>query len=238
MSDVGRFRRVGLAGVAVAVAVLVAVVLAIAVATNGRDDDPDATPTSSPSASPSVDTADASVCGLDGFEETDTLDRAPETEWELVGTVAAPTDPLKTGPGIEEEGFRRCFERTAEGALFAAVNWFALSSDARNLSRLAELVEPGRGREAAIAAASSSTLNPSETRLQVAGFRINTYDGSEAVVDLAWTVTSEDNSLVSFPTALRWSEGDWKIVLTDEGLFPYAAAPISNLGGYTPWRGI
>jgi hypothetical protein len=236
-----RFRRPGFVVAAVVVGLLVLVALVIlGTSLAGGGGGPAVQPTAQPSGSaePTPDSADASVCGLEGFETTDTLTQAPSTEWELVGTVAAPTDPEGAGPGAKDGNFRSCYAHTAEGALFAAVNWFAMSSDARNLERLPDLVEPGKGRDAAIAAAATATAAPSETRLQVAGFKINSYDGREAVVDVAWTVTSGTGEVVSLPTVLHWVDGDWKIVLTDSGEFPYGPSQLSNLGGYQPWSGV
>lgn len=218
----------------IALAAIIVLVSSLARSSGG----PVATPTNKPSSTSTADAGDKSVCGLDGFETKSTLTVAPKNEWELVGTVAAPTEPTSAGPGVTDEGFRSCYAHTAEGALYAAVNWFALSSDARNIPKLPSLVEPGAGRDAAIAAATSSPTAPSDTRLQVAGFKINSYDGQEAVIDVAWTVTSKNGALVSLPTVLHWVGGDWKIVLTDKGIFPYASSPLENLGGYTPWAGV
>lgn len=235
------FRKRGFiaAAIVVGIIVLAAIIVLVTSVIRGGGE-PNAAPTSSATPTPtaSQDSADASVCGLEGFEEESTLTAAPENEWELVGTVAAPTDPDGAGPGVTDDGFRSCYAHTAEGALFSAVTWFALSSDARNISRLPELVEPGAGRDAAIAAANGATSAPSGTRLQVAGFKVNSYDGQEAVIDVAWTVTSEGGALVSLPTVLHWVDGDWKIVLTDSGDLPYTASPLANLGGYTPWAGV
>jgi hypothetical protein len=62
----------------------------------------------------------ASVCGLpaDG-QQIPAI--APETRWELVGTIAAPTDPKTIGPGIHQGKRRLCFAHSPTGALFAAV---------------------------------------------------------------------------------------------------------------------
>jgi hypothetical protein len=223
------------AAIVIGVIVLAAIVVLVTSLTGGE---PEIKPTGTPTATPTSSAADESICGLDGIETTSSLNGAPQNDWELVGTVAAPTEPEGAGPGVSADGFRSCYSHTAEGALYAAVNWFALSSDARNVAKLPELVEPGAGRDAAIAAAAGESLLPSETRLQVAGFKINSYDGQEAVVDVAWTVTSEGGALVSLPTVLHWVDGDWKIVLTDEGTFPYASSPLTSLGGYIPWAGV
>jgi hypothetical protein len=234
------FRKKGFIAAAIVVGViaLAAIIVLVTSVVGGSNGTPSPAPTSSPDSSPTAEPVeDPSVCGLEGFETENTLDAAPEATWELVGTVAAPTDPKGSGPGVVDDGFRSCYAHTAEGALYAAVNYIALASDSRNISRLAELVEPGAGRDAALEAATTSPT-ASTTRLQVAGFKVNSYDGQEAVIDVVWEVTSQNDALVSSPTVLHWVDGDWKLVLTDEGTPPFASSQIENLGGYIPWSGI
>lgn len=197
-------------------------------------------PVTKPTSSPSVPVAsgdEKSVCGLPGFETESSLKAAPDAKWELVGTVATPTDPKGAGPGAVSDGFRTCFSHTAEGALFAAINYVALASDSRNIPRIPDLIAPGKGKDAALAQATASPA-ASATRLQVAGFKVNSYSSSEATVDVVWSVTSQGNALVSFPTVLKWTGGDWKIVLNDDGQPPFAPTQLQSLGGYIPWAGV
>ncbi|ANP74867.1 hypothetical protein [Cryobacterium arcticum] len=233
------FRSRGFIAAAIVIGVIVLAAIVVLVGGLFRDDNDTASaPTATTTATPTVDEADVSICGLPGHDTENTLTAAPTNEWELVGTVAAPTDPNGAGPGVVDDGIRSCYSHTAKGALFAVVNYFALASDARNSSALFDLVEPGKGRDAAIAAQAAEPITSAGTRLQVAGFRINSYDGQEAVVDVAWSVTSQGGALVSFPMVMHWAEGDWKIVLTDEGTFPYTSSALTNLGGYLPWAGV
>ena len=231
------FRSKGFIVAAIVVgAIVLAAIIALVTSLGGGDNDADPTPAPSTSTSADPGSAEPSVCGLEGFEETSSLTTAPGNEWELVGTVAAPTDANGAGPGTIDDGFRSCYAHTAEGALFAAVNYVALASDSRNVPRLPELVEPGPGRDAALAAGGGG--GSASTRVQVAGFKINSYSADEAVVDIAWNVTSSGSALVSMPVVLHWVDGDWKIVLDDNGQPPFAASPLENLGGYIPWAGV
>ena len=195
---------------------------------------PVAKPTSTPSG-PVASGDDKSVCGLPGFETESSLTTAPNTKWELVGTVATPTDPKGAGPGLDDKGLRTCYAHTAEGALFAAVGYLAVGSDARNVPRLYELLADGPVRDQL--QATPSPGDPSSDRLQVAGFKVNAYSASEATIDVAWQVTSAGSQLVSFPTVLRWEHGDWKVVIDKNGP-PFAPSPLASLGGYTPWAGV
>lgn len=235
----GAFRRRGfvIAAIVVGAIVLLGVVAIIAsLLTGGNDEEPE--PTSAPTTSVSTEPADAdpSACGLEGYEETSSLDGPPSNDWELVGTVAAPVDPRGAGPGVvDDNGFRSCYAHTAEGALFAAVGYVAVGSDTRNVPRLFELLAAGPVRDQL--EASPAPGDASATRLQVAGFKINSYSPDEATVDVAWQVTSEGSALVSLPTVLTWEDGDWKVVIGESGP-PFAPSPLENLGGYTPWAGV
>ena len=195
---------------------------------------PVAKPTSTPSG-PVASGDDKSVCGLPGFETESSLTTAPNTKWELVGTVATPTDPKGAGPGLDDKGLRTCYAHTAEGALFAAVGYLAVGSDARNVPRLYALLADGPVRDQL--QATPSPGDPSSDRLQVAGFKVNAYSASEATIDVAWQVTSAGSQLVSCPTVLRWEHGDWKVVIDKNGP-PFAPSPLASLGGYTPWAGV
>lgn len=230
-------RRFILAAVIVGVVLLCAVILVVSSVLGGQAKptaDPSAQPTSSPSAS-SVNQKDRSVCGLPGFEESGTLTQAPKSKWELVGTVAAPTDPKGAGPGnAESSGFRSCYAHTPTGALYSAANILAMGSDSSLRHEVSDkLVVPGPGRDAALASEGSSS--ETTVRYQIAGFRLLSYDGSQAKVDIA--VNASTGQLVSFVESLQWSDGDWKVTLDKNGNMPIPPSPLQSLGGYIPWSG-
>src|SRR3954468_24900353 len=64
-------------------------------------------PSTNPPASTPTKDANASVCGLPAGDQQVPA-APPEAQWELVGTIAAPTEP-KTGPGIKDGHRRLCF---------------------------------------------------------------------------------------------------------------------------------
>ncbi|PZE63629.1 hypothetical protein [Curtobacterium sp. MCBD17_021] len=225
----------------IVVAIFLAVVLvgggiaAVTGAFSGGDETT-AEPTRAPSKTSGVPDGAASACGLKDYETSNTLDAAPEAKWELVGTVAAPTDAKGAGPGsTSSDGVRSCYSHTAEGALYAIVNYYAQATDARLVPHIADLVAPGKGKDAALKNAAGDSAGGSATRLQVAGFKVNNYSASEATIDVVWTVTSEDNTLVSMPMVMRWVDGDWKVEVTESGDFPFTASAVDSLGGYIPW---
>ena len=222
------------AAIVVGIIVLAAIIVLVTTLTRGTGNEADR-PTSAPttSALPSIAAADESVCGLKGFDKTNTLTTAPHPKWELVGTVAAPSDPNGAGPGKNNAGLRTCYAHTAEGALYMAANFIAMGTDAGLGPQLTALVAPGPGRDAL--EKKSDNPSTSSSRAQVAGYKIGGFTGEEVTVDLVMNYS--DGSLVSLPLKLTWVAGDWKVQLTDTGDFPLAPAKIENLGGYTPWSG-
>ncbi|MGO4188583.1 hypothetical protein [Pseudarthrobacter sp. TAF60_1] len=199
-----------------------------------------AEPSSTSSASPSASAAaGASVCGLPASSET-ALGTAPKTKWELVGKMAAPTDPKTFGPGVtDEDGCRSCFANSPTGALYAAANMIALgSSGTQDELKLAEnFLVPGPGRDAAIKAAKTrtSTAGSGETA-QVSGFLIKSYSPSEADVDLA--IKLPNGALAHSVLSLRWVAGDWKMKASDDGQIFNGVAQLSDLSGFILWSGV
>lgn len=217
-----------------AVALVGGGIAVVAGAFNGGDKNT-AAPTSAPSSGSALPASAASVCGLKGYEKTSSLTTAPKATWDLVGTVAVPK-PDSAGPGAtDSDGLRTCYSHTAKGALYAIVNYYAQSTDARLIPHLSDLVAPGKGKNAALAKDNGASDTPSSTRLQVAGFKVSNYTADEATIDVVWTVTSQQNALVSMPMVLKWVDGDWKIALTDSGELPFSASQVQSLGGYIPW---
>lgn len=176
-----------------------------------------------------------SVCGLPGYDKTATLTAAPAATWTVVGTMAAPSSGA-AGPGLTSNaGVRTCYAHNAEGALFAVANCWAMGSDARLAPlAIAATVAPGVGRDAAIAA----QIGQSNTGLsaQIAGFKILSYSGDNATIDTAFQLNN--GQLMSFAYAVIWVDGDWKLVLTDDGQPTFRPVVLQSLGGYIPWKGL
>jgi hypothetical protein len=230
------FARRGFIAAAIVVGVIVlAGVIVLVTSLTSPKGDPVVQPTNT--SGPVASGSDKSVCGLEGFEQESTLTEAPATDWELVGTVAAPTDPDGAGPGvIASDGFRSCYAHTAQGALYFTVNFLAIGTDATIRNQLVDLVQNGPGRNAAQEASENSTgESGSGIRAQIAGFKIGSYDGDSATIDLA--LNTSTGVLVSQPIKLVWEEGDWKMVYSDDGQLPLEPAQLQSLGGYIPWAG-
>lgn len=227
------------AAVLVAVIAVVGIVLAI---TNGGDDTtpPAAAPvqttsgaaTTTPSGSTDGDTD--SVCGLKGTKTSGRLSKAPDAEWDYQGTAAYPVSK-EHGPGrTDPTGYRYCYQRSPEGALFAASYAAIVGTDpAVAPAWINYIAAPGRYREALISS-SDSTSSSGDIRIRVAGFRVLAFTGDTAKVDVAMVVSTGGQALtMSAVYPLVWSDGDWKI--SSDTPEPGNVVGIPNLAGYIPW---
>ncbi|WP_225668879.1 hypothetical protein, partial [Arthrobacter sp. AET 35A] len=159
------FTRPGFIISAALVLALIAAVIVIAFIPRGGDE-PDAgstEPTSTETTSaPSATAAgvEESICGLPSSGET-ALGTAPESDWELVGTIAAPTSPEQHGPGVVSDEVRSCFSNDVTGALYAAVNIAALAGLGEEEKLYSELSVPSPAQQQALENASTSPANNS-----------------------------------------------------------------------------
>lgn len=230
--------------IASAAVILLIVVVGVVVTVlnlNQGDADPSPTSTSTPTtAAPSPDpTGDAggeSVCGLGGVELSGRLTSAPTAEWAYQGTVAYPTSD-EFGPGATDgSGFRYCFQRSPEGALFAASNALATGTDQTIAEPWIEyFLAPGTYR-AQILEESTGSASSTSARLRIAGFRLLSYDGEAARVDLAVRASADGSDItLSMIYDLVWSAGDWK--LSAESASPLDVATIPDVTGYVSFGG-
>lgn len=233
-------RRFIVAAVVVGFIALLGIGLAVSnLVAPSRSTERAAEPTSSSAGEPSSATssraAEASICGLSAEAETGTIERAPEAEWTLVGTVAAP-ESAQLGPGVREEsGYRHCFARTPEGAAFAAANFVAMgSAPSLALDVARGSVMPGAGRDALLGRG-RPTDSGGGTRIQIAGVRVLSYSARKAQIDVA--VRTSNGALGAQVFDLVWDGGDWKMEVTANGELLTQAAQIRDLGGYVLWSG-
>ena len=241
--------------------VLIVLVLfagAVVVTLNVLDDDskPSADPTETRSSTTAPDDAEASVCGLADVDLSGTLPAAPtDVEWEVDGLQVLPSSE-KNGPGQREaNGVRYCYARTPEGALLAAVHLSGAAglptrdhvltqSDAADWIK--RTIASGPGYDAALkrwpsrwAGITFDELSEVGGRAQVRGYRIATYDGSTALVDVAHVVTVDQDGSAQLRATrweLQWERGDWRARLAPDGSFPESTR-LPDMTGFVPWSG-
>ena len=200
--------------------------------------------TSGAEASGSTSSTSISVCGLpDG--ETRRIDgdiKAPEAEWKHQGQYSYPVSSLY-GPGkASVAGVRYCFQRSPEGALFAAANAVSQGSTRETSMAFAEyFLAKGETREAALKqmreerSRSSASSSSNSYALSISGFKMRSYDGDRARVEVAMDYkgtisTSHARAIYD----LVWEDGDWKWD-AGSGYNPAQVTQISSLTGYTLW---
>lgn len=81
---------------------------------------------------------------------------------------------------------------------------------------------------------SAPASSSSDTRLNIAGFRLLQYADDRATVDLGIRGSSAGTPVTgSFVYHLVWQDGDWK--LDTDATESFAFAVIPDLAGYVPW---
>lgn len=230
------FTRPGFILSAALVIALIAAVLVIAFLPNNDEPGTAAPSPSAPASTPVTPEGgtEESVCGLPGNDDT-ALGAAPESDWELLGTMAVPTAPETAGPGAVEEGLRSCFAQTPTGALYAATNILATGFYGDTATVYRELTADSPVRDAALEAIENGEAvgGGEAPKIQVAGFLFRSYTDDSAVVDLAFR--TEDGGLGSTSTALVWEDGDWKQELPQNGRS--SIQQIADLSDFIPWGG-
>ena len=239
------FTRPGFVAATVVIALIVVLGLVIVIVNMNRDDPDPAPPTSTsteptsaaPTSEPPEAVGGASVCGLPGEVLEGTLTAAPAAEWEYQGTVAYPTSD-EFGPGAtDDSGFRYCFQRSPEGALFAAANALATGTDQTLTAAWIDyFLAPGPYRAQLLDEEGSGSASSTSARLRIAGFRLLSYDGSSARVDLAVRASADGSDItLSMIYNLVWSDGDWKLSAESES--PLDVATIPDVAGYVNFGG-
>ncbi len=230
------FTRPGFITAALVVALVVVLGIVLAIVNAGRNPDPTSTtaPEATPTPAASSSSGDAeSICGLRGEELDGTVTTSPAADWQYVGTVAYPTSST-AGPGATDlaAGFGYCFQRSPEGALFAAAHALAVGFAPENRAWLEYVVAPGPFREELLTEGTGSSSEG--IRARIGGFRVLSYDGATARIDLAGEGSTPAGSMTfSVVYELTWHDGDWKIRADTATPFDFSSIP--NLAGYVTW---
>jgi Flp pilus assembly protein TadG len=134
---------------------------------------------------------------------------------------------------------RSGYAQTPQGAVLAAINGqtaLAVADDRAWPEVVNTVTAPGPGRDEFAAARAAVTVSgsvPADAAPKFVGFEVTDYssDPLSAGVSVAQTIGT-GTELFSYPVALQWISGDWRIVLptSEENI---DAVEIDNLDGYT-----
>lgn len=235
------FTRPGFLVAALLIAIIVIAGIVLGIRSMTREPTPEvapatdaATPSGLPLPTP-TESSDESVCGLGGEVLAGTVTIAPAAEWQYQGTISYPLSE-EFGPAeVSEEGVRSCFQRSPEGALFAAANGAVQASDAQTVGAwLDYFLAEGPNRDEFLES-SPGGGDTNGIRLRVAGFKVLNYDGDKATIDVGLSGSVEGQpSYLSGIFHLTWEDGDWKLDVQDP-LSPVDYATIPDLSGYIAW---
>lgn len=133
------------------------------------------------------------------------------TTWYPVGTMAAPSSPA-AGPTQA----RRCFARTPEGALYAAV------------TRLAE--------EAANTGLTQQAAAQGVTDIRFSGYRWQSYTPDKAIIVVRMAASNGvETRQAGRVLDVTWADNDWQVAPDDTDAAMSAAADPKRT--FTPWGG-
>lgn len=178
---------------------------------------------------------DASTCGLEPVELESGLSTAPETTWDYVGVIAMPS-VADQGPGqTSAEGLRTCYAHTPTGAVLAYANFLTQTNSADlRAAAFDYFTAQGPGRDAAVASAGELAAGGSD--LSIAGFRVLSYAGDEALVDVAVQVVAQGQTAFASSRAnLLWQDGDWRWLPAEDGSEEYEVVVIPSVADYIAW---
>lgn len=159
--------------------------------------------------------------------------------WELFQTVALPSSAA--GPRVRRGPICAGYDRSPEGALIAALQIstrrLVTPQDGWRQVNL-EQVMPSSGRDRFIRLrAQVGDEPPVGGAGQTAGFKFVSYTPEVAVIEIATRFPGRTTYQVTNLT-VRWSEGDWRLVLQPDGSDSSSASSTSSLGSFIPFSGV
>jgi hypothetical protein len=165
---------------------------------------------------------------------------APVVTWVQWQGVALPDGGHLYGPTTHDgPDAVMGFAHTPRGALIATVNYAYrafLSTDAGWRQSVADSLAGGPGAAVIYAKRKGCTTcdGPGPGVLQLASFRFQTYNDSLATIALSFS--SADTGLLQFTTYTAiWKDGDWKLILGDDGQPGIVVAPLLTQDGFVPF---
>lgn len=161
-------------------------------------------------APPPVSAAAESSCGLRGTQGV-AAEGATAATWEAVGAYSLPVSETD-GPGVRvPSGPWSCFARTPSGAVLAGlvISWRAAGAAENWQDVIRAQTLPGPGQDAALA----DGLGSPEL-VTVRGFDVAAYTEDRATIRYYLHTPAIDASCTE---DLTWSEGDWRLVLGEDG---------------------
>ncbi|WP_445395092.1 hypothetical protein ACSMX9_17875 [Streptomyces sp. LE64] len=175
-------------------------------------------------------------CRTDDGEQRKPERSPKDLYWKANGSNLVPVSK-GSGPLKFDGSVWYCFARTPTGAVFAA----HAIADHFGYAGWREVVErqvvPGPGRDAYVAArkkAKDKSPSDAAAGAAYAGFSVLSYNRREATVMLLVGAPGGDR-YGSLSVALRWQDGDWKVVPDEDGAVYGGGAAVDGTDGFVTW---
>jgi hypothetical protein len=155
----------------------------------------------------------------------------PASSWTLEGSMAIPTSH-GVGPERHVDGFPVCYAHDPDGALFAAVAFWAAATAAPPASVYRALAADTPTRAQALASSRGDNSRLSDNgQVSLAGFTFASYTPQSASVAIVLQTTQ--GAMVAVTCTMVWQNGDWHYEIPPGGTPP--ASQVAGLDGYTAW---
>ena len=177
-----------------------------------------------------------SVCDLGGVALEGSIAETPEADWVEYGGAWLPVSETY-GPGLyDSDGQFACFEHSPRGMLFAASAYTGqLTNPSYWHDDAPDIFAGDYAAEHRQEAAELFTTVFADADTALGGFRLVSYDGEHAQIDMAVTsFDGSETSRTSIVLDMIWADGDWHIDATDPEL-AITLRPLSDLIGYQHW---
>lgn len=136
-------------------------------------------------------------------------DRAPKgTQW--VTTDSGWTGPVSSSVGPKtKDPFRRCFEHSAEGALYAAAWTLVQINDPEVRNAALDQALTGPGRVAAKESLLKSKARNGESSFQLGGYKYLSFSSDRASIRVM--IQTSSGEWRSMDMVMVWENGDWRL---------------------------
>jgi hypothetical protein len=162
----------------------------------------------------------------------------PAVTWQFEGNILIPLQVAGGPATTAQSGVRSCFAHSPTGAVLATMVLLGqvINPDMTEDVLLTRVL-PGPGRTRALDEFRHPTTPQVAGQVQFAGFKILAYESNFAIIQIAAQVNNRDYA--ALPVTMRWTKGDWKADLKEDGTFNGSVAPdvLASLDSYVGFRG-
>jgi hypothetical protein len=157
----------------------------------------------------------------------------PDLQWKNISAFLVPTSATY-GPLRASGTVWQCYPHDPMGAVIAAYDIDAGLGSPQWKAWADQDALPGQGRQAFIAASQSQAYQPAAPGeiAQAVGFEVISYTSQQATIE---TLADGDENYFANEFTVAWYDGDWKMVLTQDGSTGPTPQFVTSTDGFTLW---